>query len=478
MLFSAIVKNPEKFDCLKSSGVLQLEELSVTPFHVVTLIVFLCAIFHILSVHKIHRWARLLELRRNRKKIRNGGRDLWIQMCYFLSEVELVFGIWAVPLLIVMSSFYNFRTALEYINTRDYTEALFVVVIMSLASTRPIIHLAETMLHRIANRLGGSLSAWWFTLLTLGPILGSLITEAAAMALSALLLSRQFYEVRPSSKLAYATLGLLFVNISVGGVMTSFASPAVLILSHAWHWNTMDMFLNFGWKAVLGILIANGVYWFYFRKEFYKLELRLRLAPITRDEETRLEVPTWVTLVHIAFISLIVGASHYPAIFIATFLFFLGFHHATRHYQYSLKMARPMLVGFFLAGLVIHGGVQGWWVVSILQDLTPHFVMGAAIFLTAFNDNTAISYLSTLVPGWGDVFKYAIFTGVIAGGGLTVIGNAPNPAGFQILRRHFEDGISPIKLFQAAAIPTLILYLIFYLFGPLARLGFDRIFRL
>lgn len=476
MFFAEIARNTEKFDCLKSSKVLQLETLSLTEFHWVSLFIFIASVLHILSVHRIHRWARLLELKQSHKERKGMGRHVGIQFCYFLSEVELIFGLWAIPLLIAVSYFYGWNTALEYINTRDYTEALFVVVIMSLAATRPIIRLAEIVLRCIANRLGGSLSAWWFTLLTLGPILGSLITEAAAMTLSALLLSRRFFEARPSPSLAYATLALLFVNISVGGVMTSFASPAVLILSHAWQWDTLDMFVNFGWKAALGILIGNGVYWLYFRKEFLRMERHfLQIAP-SPEGDTHGEVPHWITLVHVLFIMLIVMTSHYPAIFIAAFLFFMGFHHATRHFQYSLKMTRPLLVGFFLAGLVIHGGVQGWWVVSVLKDLTPRYVLGASIFLTAFNDNTAVAYLSTLVPGWDDIFKYAIFTGVIAGGGLTVIGNAPNPAGFQILRRHFQDGISPIRLFQAAAIPTLILYLIFYLFGPLARMGFDHIF--
>ncbi|MES2273695.1 MAG: putative Na+/H+ antiporter, partial [Chlamydiota bacterium] len=345
---------------------------------------------------------------------------------------------------------------------RDYTEALFVVVILAMASTKPIVHAAEKLIHWCAYKLGRSLSAWWFTLLTIGPLLGSLITEAGAMALCALLLSRQFYQYHPSPKLAYATLALLFVNISVGGVLTNFASPAVLVLAHCWDWTTWDMLTNFGWKAALGILLSNLLYWAYFRKELELLNLRRNAKCLlaTYSTKTLPKIPFWVTLVHMIFMAWIVIVAHYPAIFIASFLFFVGFHQATSAHQSPIRLARPMLVGLFLAGLVIHGGLQGWWVVPLLEGLSPLSVMGVAMGLTAFNDNTAISYLSTLIPNWGDIYEYAIFTGVIAGGGLTVIANAPNPAGYSILKKHFIWGIKPFKLLFAALIPTLILYAI------------------
>ncbi len=463
-MLAQLSRVPVKLDCLKIPGVLRLEELNFTTFHLIALFIFFCAVIHTLTIHKIHRKARTMELQKPPHSQRGSGRDLVIQLLYFLSEVEIVFGIWVIPLFLAIACFYNWHIAVEYINTRDYTEALFIIVIMSLASTRPIIQLSETLLKKVAHRcLGGSLSAWWFTLLTVGPILGSFITEVGAMSLSAVLLSRRFYQACPSKQLSYATLGLLFVNISVGGILTNFASPAVLILAKAWHWTSTDMFLTFGWKAVLGILLANLCYWFYFRKEFEYLDSRT----VTTTPEEALLIPGWVTLTHSLFILAVVLSSHYPAIFIAVFLFFIGLHHATRVHQYSLKLARPLLVGFFLAGLIIHGGLQGWWVVRLLEDATPHFVMGSAMMLTAFNDNTAIAYLSTLLPNWSDLSKYAIFTGVIAGGGLTVIANAPNPAGFQILRRHFESGISPWGLFRAAFVPTMILYAVFYFFSDL-----------
>ncbi|MBU6446865.1 MAG: hypothetical protein KGQ49_05650, partial [Verrucomicrobia bacterium] len=366
--------------------------------------------------------------------------------------------------------FYGWTIGLEYVNTRDYTETLFVVVILSMSSTRPIVHAAEKLIHWVARGFGASLSSFWFVLLTLGPLLGSLITEAAAMAVCALLLAHKFYEYHPSKKLAYATLGLLFVNVSIGGVLTDFASPAVLILAHCWHWTMSDMFLNFGWKAVCGIVLSNTLYWLYFRKELAHMNVRIKAIDIYSahtNPPTDTPIPIWITFIHMLFMALIVSVSHYPAIFIAVFLFFIGFHQATRPHQHPIRLGRPLMVGLFLAGLIIHGGLQGWWVAKLLEGLSPLSVMGVAMALTGFNDNTAISYLSTLIPDWGKAFQYAVFTGVVAGGGLSVIANAPNPAGYSILKKYFEKGIHPISLFLAALIPTIILYAIYFFFGPL-----------
>jgi Na+/H+ antiporter NhaD/arsenite permease-like protein len=120
-------------------------------------------------------------------------------------------------------------------------------------------------------------------------------------------------------------------------------------------------------------------------------------------------------------------------------------------------------VGFFLAGLVIHGGLQGWWIAPVLENLSEIPLMLGAILLTAFNDNAALTYLSTLVPGLTEPLKYAVVAGAVTGGGLTVIANAPNPAGQSILRRYFEHGVSPVRLLVAAIIPTVIVGLCFML---------------
>jgi hypothetical protein len=288
------------------------------------------------------------------------------------------------------------------------------------------------------------------------------------MTISALLLAEKFYERKPSAKFAYATLGLLFVNVSVGGTLTHFAAPPVLMVADKWVWGMTHMLLNFGWKAVVGILVANVIYFFAFRREFASLssaggEGRGEEVPSTSDSSPA-PIPIWVTAVHLAFLAWTVINNHYPALFIGGFLFYIAFTQATEHHQHELSLRPALLVGFFLAGLVVHGGLQGWWIGPVLRGLSEIPLFFGAATLTAFNDNAAITYLASLVPDFPESLKYAVLAGAVAGGGLTVIANAPNPAGQSILARFFPDGVSAWRLFLGALIPTLIVCAAFLLF--------------
>lgn len=323
-----------------------------------------------------------------------------VEIVYFLGEIEIIFGIWVVPLFFLITFFYDWKVSLEYLNTRDYTEALFVVVIMALAASRPLVQFAESLIARLAKLFGESIGAWWFAILTLGPLLGSMITEAGAMVLSATLLSRKFYEFRPSKKLCYTTLALLFVNISVGGLLTNFAAPPVLIVARCWRWSTQYMFTHFGWRAMVGVIICNLLYWLIFRRELHFMQRHRREMKKHHDPPPT-PIPWWVTAVHVLFIVWIVINSHYPAVFIASMLLFLGFHRATKPHQFDVNMRRPLLIGLFIAGLVVHGGLQGWWLIPLMESLSQTAVMFAGVVLTAFNDNAAVAYLTSLIPDWG-----------------------------------------------------------------------------
>lgn len=189
-------------------------------------------------------------------------------------------------------------------------------------------------------------------------MLGSFITEPAAMTICALLLARQFYDLEPSTRLKYATLGF---------------------------------------------------------------------QPETAGDEP-MPLPPWITAVHVGFMAWTVFTAHYRALFVAGFLIFLGFAKATPRYQSQIELKGPLLVGFFLAGLVIHGGLQAWWIAPVLSRLTEAPLFLAATVLTAFNDNAMITFLATLVPDLSESLKVAVVEGAVTGGGLTVIVNAPNPA--------------------------------------------------
>jgi predicted cation transporter len=144
-------------------------------------------------------------------------------------------------------------------------------------------------------------------------------------------------------------------------------------------------------------------------------------------------------------------------LFIAGLLFLIAFMQATAPYQSELRLGPPVLVGFFLGGLVIHGSLQQWWIEPVLGRLAALPLFAGAMVLTAFNDNAAITYLASLVPGLTEELKYAVVSGAMVAGGLTVIANAPNPAGQAVLARFFPTGVSPALLALGAAIPTLIL---------------------
>jgi len=473
---------PRNLESYSSSGGGVLDTLwlriAAEPFNAVASGIFLLAICHTFLTSKFRHWAHVAEeehaRRLNRRPAVNADDDGEIeevsfkgQVFHFLGEVEAVFGIWAVVLAAAIAYFFGWSEVIHYIGQRvNFTEPLFVVVIMAIAGTRPVLRCAESGLRMVASLGKGSISAWWLSILIVAPVLGSFITEPAAMTIGAILLARQFYALKPSPKLAYATMGLLFVNVSIGGTLTHFAAPPVLMVAAPWNWDTPYMFTHFGWKAVAGILISTALYFAVFRSELQQLENVRRQAAETA-RKIPAAVPIWITAVHLTFLAFTVLVAHHPPLFIGGFLFFLAFAQATAHHQGKLEIKAPLLVGFFLAGLVVHGGLQAWWIEPVLRSLSELPLFVGATLLTALNDNAAITYLATLVPGFTEPLKYAVVAGAVTGGGLTVIANAPNPAGQNILQRYFPSGINPLWLFVAALPPTLVSALCFLLLDTL-----------
>ncbi|HEY5080185.1 MAG TPA: putative Na+/H+ antiporter, partial [Opitutaceae bacterium] len=205
------------------------------------------------------------------------------------------------------------------------------------------------------------------------------------------------------------------------------------------------------------------LYYSVFRKEFAALNKSYLETGRAMTQGGGSYIPTWIIAAQVVFLVFTVAVARYPALFVGGFLFFMAFAQATAHYQKKLDLRAPLLVGFFLAGLVVHGNLQSWWLEPVLKSLGRVSLYVWATILTGFNDNAAITYLATLVPGFTEPFKYAVVAGAVTGGGLTVIANAPNPAGQAILQRFFPDGVSPLKLLVAALAPTLVLAAAFML---------------
>ncbi len=450
------------------------DRVGVDPFNAIATGIFLLAVLHTFAAARFAEMAHHAQHEADARAQAAGRQprpSVKAELLHFFGEIEVVFGLWAVVLLLAATFVHGWDAAQHYLDDGvNYTEPLFVVVIMALASTRPVITFAESALRRVAALGQGTPAAWWLSILIVGPLLGSFVTEPAAMTICALLLGRQFYDLQPSTRLKYATLGLLFVNVSIGGTLTHFAAPPVLMVARVWEWDTPFMIGHFGWRSVIAILVATGAYFLAFRAELRTLADRPPVQDVERPDEDALNgaghllpVPAWIVAVHLAFMAWTVFNAHYPALFLGGFLFFLGFVRATAAYQSEVALRSPLLVGFFLAALVVHGGLQGWWIAPTLASLAEEPLFFGATVLTAFNDNALITYLSTLVPDFSEPMKLAVVEGAVTGGGLTVIANAPNPAGQALLSRFFDGAIHPLGLLAAALVPTLIATLAFRL---------------
>ena len=417
---------------------------SIAPPEIVAAIVFALAVLHTFSTKLFARLAH----------VQPAHAGLW----HLLAEVEVVFGFWAFVLVIALVALTGKTDAVDYMESRNFTEPMFVFVIMVIAASRPILDICGSAVRILARLLPLQQSpVVYFLCLSLIPILGSFITEPAAMTVAALMLRDRYFGSALSARLKYATLGVLFVNVSIGGTLTSFGAPPVLMVAATWQWDTAFMFTTFGWKAALAVTVNALAGTLFFRKE-------LATLPDAQDRDAASAVPASVASIHFFFLVGVVLFAHHPAVFMGLFLFFLGYAEAYERYQSRLILREGLLVAFFLAGLVVLGGLQQWWLQRTLLGVEPTLLFFLATGLTAITDNAALTYLASLVQGVSPAFQYAIVAGAVTGGGLTIIANAPNPAGVAILKSSFDDeSVSPLGLFLAALLPTVVAMLAFLL---------------
>lgn len=420
------------------------QHVNPTTIQVVGAVLFALAIVHTFSTKFFQHLAQA--------KPAHAG--LW----HLLGEVEVAFGFWALVMVLGIFALNGSTDATTYVDSLSFREPLFVFAIMVISGTRPILQLALSCVRAVARLMPmPSNIAFYFATLAFVPLLGSFITEPAAMTLAALILRDRYFAAEMSNKMKYATLGVLLVNVSIGGTLTPFAAPPVLMVAGKWGWDTSFMLATFGWKAALAVFVNTALLTLAFRDA-------LRRSPSPSPERAPSPVPPPLIAAHVLFMVAVVAFAHHPAIFMGLLLFFLGVAQAYERHQDRLILREGLLVAFFLAGLVVLGGMQAWWLQPLLLGMSANAVFFGAAGLTAITDNAALTYLGSLVEGLNDAFKYALVAGAVAGGGLTVIANAPNPAGFAILRGCFHDGaIHPAGLFIAALPPTLVAILAFWL---------------
>lgn len=411
--------------------------MKIELINIISAAVFFLAIIHTFSIKFFEKLAI---------KYKNHGK-----LFHLLSEVEVVFGFWAAILIIFLCINNSFDYTMKYLEEQDYTEPLFIFVIMVIAASKPILDFCLYSILQISKLVPANRSlVVFFITISFVPLLGSFITEPAAMTLAALLLKDYYFSKKISSNLMYAVIGVLFVNVSIGGTLTPYAAPPILMVADKWDWNLLFMLKTFGWKSSLAVIV-NAL----FITLFYSKELKRLKQDYQGDIKS--SKPTIVTIVHVVFLIAVVYYIHHPILFLGLFIFFLGFTHVYNKYQNKLFLREGLLVGFFLVGLIILGGQQKWWLQPLIKNLNSDVMYYGVTILTAITDNAALTYLGSLVDGLTNELKYALVAGAVTGGGLTVIANAPNPAGYSILKNNFPNKtISPLKLFLFAIPPTFV----------------------
>jgi hypothetical protein len=372
-------------------------------------------------------------------------------MFHLLGEVEVVFGFWAIVLVACMAWLQDGAQAMAYAESRQYTEPLFVFVVMVVAASKPILGFVISTVDALSRLMPMrvSLANAWLGL-SVVPLLGSAITEPAAMTIAALMLAPQVFHSKVSERIKYFALGVLFVNVSIGGTLTSYAAPPVLMVASVWSWDSAFMFNQFGWKSALAVMVNATVAVLVLRNH---LGLNVNVPSASSADS----IPKTVVVVHLAFLVAVIAMAHHPVAFLSLFVMFMGFTQAYERYQNPLILKEALMVGFFLAGLVVLGGMQQWWLQPIVSTMDHQVLFYGTTVLTAFTDNAALTYLGSQILDISDEAKYSLVAGAVAGGGLTVIANAPNPAGVALLRNGFAGAsIGAGGLLLGSLFPTFV----------------------
>ncbi len=415
------------------------------PLEVVGTLFFILAVIHTFLV------GQFLKISQKFSK-----DSLWHNFFHLLSEIEVVFAIWAAAFMGLFAAIEGWSATLDFQSKLNFTEPFFIFVVMVICSTRPILNSARLIILNASGVIQKNLRTPavltdMAVLLILGPLSGSLITEPAAMTVTASLVGSMLS--KDSKKVIYGLIAVLFVNISIGGALTPFAAPPILMVASKWNWDFSFVFFHLGWRSALAVVInALGVVLF-FRKDLSENCSTLKQVE-HRISVSHAQIPWPILWIHVVFLAAIVFTSHSQNSFMGIFLLFLGVASVSGKFQDQLRLKESLLVAMFLGGIIQFGAFQKWWLTPLLQTMSDWTLFQCSLVLTAVTDNAALTFLGSQVSGLSDASKYALVSGAIAGGGLTVIANAPNAAGFSILSHKFSEGLKPMRLLWAALIPT------------------------
>ena len=296
-----------------------------------------------------------------------------------------MFGFWGIVLVLAMVAMAGGAHALAYAESRNYTEPLFVFVVMVMAASRPILMTVVRAVDLLAGMLpvATPIATTWLCLAAI-PLLGSLITEPAAMTIAALMMAPSVFAPHIPERVKYLALGVLFVNVSIGGTLTSYAAPPVLMVATTWQWDSAWMLSQFGWKAAIATLVnATLATWV--------LRRHLTSAPPAPAEAIAVaKVPFLVVVWHLALLAGVVVLVHHPWRLMGLF-HVPGFTQAYERYQSPLILREALLVA---------SSRRVWWcsrdaalvAATIVSGLAARALLRPAR-ADRDHDNAALTYL-------------------------------------------------------------------------------------
>lgn len=422
-------------------------------------IIFACAVVHTFSYQMFLKFADTVKKQQKRFKLRDSSVDIAKRILSLLGEVEIVFALWLVPLFAIFYYECGWHSLTDYLNNLayaqdKYSEPVFVMVVMCMAATRPVIYVAAKFVSLFAALGGKTVRAWWISIMCVGPILGSFITEPAAITICAILLFAPLFRLHAVDQIQVRDYRAAFrFGVARRRVDAFFRAPdyhgrAFVGLGYAVH----DCALR------VEVCACDFCVHVRLRVPFQARVVSLENNRIMRGAESSIEKPppNWIIGMHLLFLIAAVAVMHYLVLEMFLLLAFIAFVDITQRFQWEMKFRSPMLVAIFLGALVTHGSLQTWWLEPILERLDSGALFAGSVLLTSFNDNAAITYLASLVPSFVDETKYLIVAAAISGGGLTVIANAPNLVGLSVLKEEFRNGVSPKLLLEWSIVPTLL----------------------
>lgn len=385
---------------------------------------------------------------------------LWLsELLRIVSRVELVFVLWAIPLFFLFLYTEGYRVTMAYFDSRNYVFSLFIVVMLILLESRPIEYLSQRIFSSAAKIGKQSPICWWWTIMIAAPLSTFFLKESGAMIIAATLLSKHFYQLSPSPKFCYATMGLLFSNISISGLTSSFSSRALLTILPEIKWTSSFIITHFCWKVILAVLISTMIFFLFFRKEFKKFPKTIPSSTIMQNR-----VPYWTIFIHVVLVGCVILSRAIPLFLGFILVFYLGFQRFTIFYQNPIKTAKVCFVGLFYAGVVIFGELQEWWMLDLMHGMSDFGYMMTSYMFSIFLDNALVNHIVHNLPMANDCYLYLVLVGSMSAGGLTLVSNMPNIVGYLILRPTFpQSDISLIRLFWSALIPSIVSLSIFWL---------------